>query len=256
MATHALLCEIVIDSTNKWLDAWSTTGGNESVSITEQTYDTIFDVLAAYQVALRALGADWTTATVALDYTISDGRVRISSSANFGVAKWKTGTHGSDNTDTHCGDVLGFSDAADDTGATYHIGDYQHPDGWYAPHGPAADSYDMPVVLGPPPVVVASGLVRRVSNPNTLDDRSMRWEAIYKDKFLPDEASTNEAFADFWRLIARAKPFGYYTDAENETLSGRYAITSPYERLGAAVTRDSAGNAYYSWDMMWHKDPS
>ena len=57
-------------------------------------------------------------------------------------------------------------------------------------------------------------------------------------------------------MIARGTAFGYYTDIENETLSGTYAMLTPSERIAGMAPRESAGSAYYSFDMTWHKDPS
>lgn len=255
--THAMLLQVVIDSTNKWLDVNSVGGGDESVSITEGTYTSIIAALTALETALQGLGGDWAATTVALHHTGSTtGLVKFTGTPATGGIEWKTGAHGSDNLDTHIGTVCGFVDTSDDTGATSHTGTYQHMYGWYAPHGPAYDSQDMPDVEGPEPVRAASGLVRRITNPNDLDDRVMRWEAIYKDHWHPDDSATNEDFVTWWREAARGTSFRYYTAVETPTLAGTFAMITPVNKLSGAMTREGPGAPYFSVDMTWDKDPT
>lgn len=256
MATHALLQNIIIDENNKYLDIWEAGGGAQVVTLTEGTYDDIHDLLDHIQAQIRAKAGNWAAATVSLDHDPDLGRVVFAVSGVTFSLLWKTGTHGSDNDDDHVGTVLGYSDAADDTGAQTYTSDNQHQYGWYAPHGPAFDSQDMPVVLGAPPVIVTAGFVRRVTNPNTLDDRVMRWEAIAAAYWHPDDSATNEDFVTWWRAAARGRPFQYYTDVENETSEGTFAMIDPVERLGASMARESAGSAYFALTMTWQKDPT
>lgn len=62
-----------------------------------------------------AICAAEATGTYTVRYTA--GKVTITRSAGTFSILWKTGTNGSTGTDTHIGTILGFSDAADSTGA-------------------------------------------------------------------------------------------------------------------------------------------
>jgi len=70
--------------------------------------------------------------TITCTFDSSAGKFAITSDGGTFELHWKTGTNGSDNTDTHAGTILGYSDAADDTGATTYTADN-------------AQSYDPPV---------------------------------------------------------------------------------------------------------------
>mgnify|MGYP000248985189 CR=1 FL=1 len=63
------------------------------------------------------------TATITCVYSDSTGKFTISTNGTTLNLLWKTGTNGSDNTDTHVGTTLGFLDNADDTGATSYTSD-------------------------------------------------------------------------------------------------------------------------------------
>ena len=55
--------------------------------------------------------------------TFNGSNVVIARSAGTFQMLWKTGTNGADGTDTHIGSLIGFSDAADDTGALSYTAD-------------------------------------------------------------------------------------------------------------------------------------
>jgi len=69
---------------------------------------------------LEATGAQ--TYTVTYSYTTRKFTITQDTGGTFSIL-WKTGTNGSDGTDIHCGTLLGYSDAADDTGATAYVAD-------------------------------------------------------------------------------------------------------------------------------------
>lgn len=75
--------------------------------------------------------------TITCTYSSSTGKFTITSDGSTFELHWKTGTNGADGTDTHAGTILGYSDAADDTGALTYAADNVQA---YDP--PATPSYD------------------------------------------------------------------------------------------------------------------
>jgi hypothetical protein len=135
MPPPSINTQVVITDDNKWLDVWDAAGGNQQVSLTEQTYDDIPAVCAALQVLLQALGGTWAAATVTVVFDGAvPGMIRIHSNqgAQATTIRWLNGPHGSGFLDNHCGDVLGYDEAADDNGAFFYTSDWQHRHGWYA----------------------------------------------------------------------------------------------------------------------------
>lgn len=112
---------IVITSANKYIDA-TDDGGTIFASITEKTYRTPLELAQALEDALNTASVDvW---TVTYNSTgANKGKFTIASDGTTTSLLWKTGTHGSDNADDHIGTTLGFSDAADDTGANSYNSD-------------------------------------------------------------------------------------------------------------------------------------
>jgi hypothetical protein len=174
MAPPSINTQVLIDSSNKWLDVWDAVGGNQQVSIAEQTYADIPEVCAALQVVLQALGGTWAAATVTVVFDGAvPGMVRIHSNqaVNACTLRWLNGPHGSGALDTHIGTVLGFDDAADDNGAFFYTSDWQHTDGWYAIR--AIRSY------GPPLPNHVGGEFRKVLSQKYAKILTVGWEYTY-----------------------------------------------------------------------------
>jgi hypothetical protein len=70
-------------------------------------------------VAAEAVG------TYTVSYSRTTRKFTITRSAGTLSILWKTGTHGADGTDKHIGTLIGYSDAADDTGALTYAADNQ-----------------------------------------------------------------------------------------------------------------------------------
>jgi len=95
-------------------------GGTKAAEITAQTYKTPKEIASAIETAMNGASVDVITVT----HSNSTGKFTIA--ADSGVTfslLWKTGASGSDNTDEHVGTLIGFSDAADDTGAFTYTSD-------------------------------------------------------------------------------------------------------------------------------------
>lgn len=113
---------IEITSSNQWIDINEGAGElNAQVATGTYLFDTdenIDELESAIKTALDAAG----TLTYTVTFSQSTRKFTISAGSNFSLL-WKTGTHGSDNTDDHIGTQLGYSDAADDTSASSHEAD-------------------------------------------------------------------------------------------------------------------------------------
>jgi hypothetical protein len=244
--TFAFLTQVTIDSTNKWIEV-DIGAGDVPISITEQDYDDVIAVAAALQAALIA-GAH-ASFTVAVGAT---GTVTIARTGNFTIS-WKTGVHGSDNADDHIGDVLGFSDAADDNGgnATFDS-DNQHMYGWYAedPHNKLFfDSKDRKLRVGPATFIAVSGRATRTTLATQVR-RRIDVMGVTPEKFYSAEADTNEDFETWWLDTSSAKPFIYYSNTTLWTNQGKFClIVKQNEDLLEQVPRLTPAAEYYSFSM-------
>lgn len=234
----ALLLQVVIDSTNKYIDI-NIGAGEVNLSIAESTYDSMYDVVVALDAALSAHDAS-------LSATIDeDGSVIIAYSGSFSVL-WKTGTNGSDNTDYHIGTLCGFDDSADDTGASSYTSDNQHMYGYYHAYQLAEDSYDRPKVIGPATFVTNNGTASRVTW-GTQTRRNIKLEYIKDDRFFTSDADTNEAFEDFWEEASAGTPFTFFSDTELWTDEGNYTLLAEdNEDMIKGSPRVGPGDPYYS----------
>ena len=128
---------LTVTASNKFLDFTSDNGTFE-VSIAEKTYKDPHDVAEALASAMNT--AD-TAETFAVVYSNTTGIFTISTSTSAVLSLlWASGTHGSAGTDTHIGTLLGYSDVANDTGATTYAADSAQD--WSAPFTPSFDDSD------------------------------------------------------------------------------------------------------------------
>ncbi|MGV8130802.1 MAG: hypothetical protein ACP5N7_01740 [Candidatus Pacearchaeota archaeon] len=109
---------MIVTASNKWLDV--NEGGPEiNVSITEKAYKDPYELASAIQTALDSACA----ATIVCNYDDSTRKFTITSNGATFQILFKTGIHGSDNTDTHIGTLLGYTDSADKTLALTYTSD-------------------------------------------------------------------------------------------------------------------------------------
>lgn len=241
MGNPAFLLQITIDSTNKWIDI-DIGAGEVNVSIAEDDYDDIYAVASALETALIAEDA---TFTVDVGAT---GTITIARTGSFSIL-WKTGTHGSDNADDHIGDILGYSDAADDTGAATYDSDNQHQYGYYHFKQVSFDSRDRIVELGPTTFKPISGKASR-STWGTQYIREVRLDTIAGSAFFDSLSSTNEAYELFWQQAARGVQFAYYSDTSVPTDEGDYVLdVAANSNLLEGVPRLDPAAEYYSITM-------
>ena len=119
----------VVSSSNKYFD-FKEDGGSALVgTVAEATYpigssDAVSGSLCeAIKTALEATGSG----TYSVSYSTTTQFVTIAVSGAVAATQflWKTGTHGSDNTDDHIGTLLGFDDTADGASAASSVGTIQ-----------------------------------------------------------------------------------------------------------------------------------
>jgi len=251
----ALLTQITIDDTNKWIDINYNGGGEENISLTTGDYDNMFDLVVEIETKLAAAHA---TMVARLEY---NGYINLSSDDSF-IIMWKTGTHGSDNADTHFGSIIGHSDAADTSNLEEHTGDSQHMYGWYPAKLPREDSEDRPWLRGPETFVAVSGEASRTTWA-THSKRRIEYINIPDTLFLESESATNASFEAFWKVAWAGTPFTIYEldgthdhDFGNWTDRGNYVVlASADDDMLGGFARFSPGSAYYSFGFEAVKQP-
>ena len=119
--------EFEVTSANKYIDYRELANGgtNRTATMTEGTYYWGADLAAEIQIQMNAVA-------VAYDWLVSYSSVthKFTITNDFGWIfdlRWKTGPHGSDNADDHIGTLIGFDDAANDTGAGTYTSDNTVP---------------------------------------------------------------------------------------------------------------------------------
>lgn len=125
-------------------------GGSElTATITAAWYKNPEHLADAVATAMNAVA----TANITVTYSKTTGKFTIVSDGATLNILWKTGTNGSDNTDTHIGTKLGYSDAANDTGALTYTSDNAQT--FTAPYTPSYDAAD-PVAAKNQEVMIGS----------------------------------------------------------------------------------------------------
>lgn len=136
---------IVITATNKFIDVTDDIG-TFSVTLTEKIYkspeDLCDEIASKMTVAGASSGADTYTCT----FSSTSGKFTLTSNGTVFSILWKTGAHGSDLLDTHVGTTIGFSDAANDTGALTYTSDNAIT--YTASYTPSYDNADNVIIKG------------------------------------------------------------------------------------------------------------
>lgn len=109
---------MVVSTANNKLN-FTNDDGTFAATIASGTYKTPQALATAVAAAMNTISAGETHSCV---YSTITGKFTISCTGTLLSLLWKTGANGSDNTDTHIGTLLGYSDAADDTGTAATTG--------------------------------------------------------------------------------------------------------------------------------------
>lgn len=114
---------LTVNVSNKYLD-FNIGAGELNAVIAEGTY-TIGNIETEADSLCKAIYDAIVAAEATGTYTVrvvSDTIIITRSAGTFQIL-WKTGTHGSDNTDDHIGTLIGYNDTADDTGSLSYTAD-------------------------------------------------------------------------------------------------------------------------------------
>jgi hypothetical protein len=251
-----MLNQVTDADDNDWLD-FNYNGTVYHVQIPETTYTDIRYTLAALQVAMR--DATSTTDIYCELLTTGHARIRTTSAVTFEL-HWKTGTHGSDGLDDHCGTVLGFLDTANDTGAITYTSDYQVQTIWMAPEYDALDTYDRPRRMGAPTFVAVNGASYRCTW-STHYPRRMRFGFVPVAQFLTakEGTSVNQAFQRFWEEAIDGTPFQLFADGDSIGVGddeGTYClVANENEDMAEGYDRMGPGMEYYPVELRMQLQP-
>jgi hypothetical protein len=185
---------VQITSANKYID-FTDDGGTVAATLSEKIYVSTEDLADEVATKMNAVSTD----TITCVYSSTTGKFTIANSSGAVLSLlFKTGAHGSDNSDDHAGTVLGFSDAADNTGSlTYTSGTAQS---YAAPYTPSYDGADNVVVknaellLGDSTNTIcrkASALSISVSTPASDVESICAESAVSEKLILSREVTTN-----------------------------------------------------------------
>jgi acylphosphatase len=133
-----LMNPIEVVTGNKYLD-FTDQDGTVAAAVPTGWYRSPVELAAAVQAAMRAVSARLPVVTYNSTGS-SAGKFTISCGGSTLSLLWKTGGHGSDNTDDHIGTLLGFADTANKTGSlTYDSTSVQS---WASSYTPSFDNND------------------------------------------------------------------------------------------------------------------
>jgi len=107
-----------VDSTNNKLN-FTDDDGTFTATIPSKVYKNPHELARAIAAAMDTANSG---ETHSVSYSNSTGKFTITSTGTVLSLLWKTGTNGSDFTDTHIGTLIGFSDAADNSGTAAGTG--------------------------------------------------------------------------------------------------------------------------------------
>ena len=242
MAAPPSICtQITIDDTNKYIDCHDGVD-EDTATITTGTYADIWALCSEIQTRVRLLDAGaspygGTTVVPNFDGSVP-GLIKFTFAATCAI-NWKTGTHGSDNTDTHIGTILGFDDSEDDSGASTYTSDYQHQHGFYCVRWPKSYGPEKREAIGGDlRVSLSSQYAKKVHVGFRRNYRIELVELVPELTFVADAtgSNTNRDLETVWQAIAQGDYFRYREDQEVEGTYTDYYLKSPHN-FDEAVTR-------------------
>lgn len=266
--SYAICTAITIGSTNNKLYLKNKAGTPITVTITSGSYADILALCTQIQSDINGAAGIVDTFEVkpVWDATLKASVVKITDSSCSGGDTFELTCTSTTNA---VWATIGYSTAADRTGAAYYYGDYQHTCGWYNGRGPALDTYDRFEMIAAEPFITNSAKAHRVSNPARFNKRVINLVGIPSTKIVTSEATgslVNQDLWTTWTLIAKTTKFNLYYDYDmaayeafpaTASLEGTYQLVEPIDNLGDEILRKTANYlSYYELDMVMEKDPS
>lgn len=129
-----------VDSDDRYLD-FNLGAGALAATVNAKLYKSPHELASALETAMTATGATGTFIVDYKDYGAASGKYYIAHSGGVLNLLWNTGS----NTANTVGDAIGFSVAADDTGASGYFADSAMS--WAAPYSSTADSDVNPLIV-------------------------------------------------------------------------------------------------------------
>lgn len=241
--------QITIDADNKFLDV-DDGGGEDTATMTEGTYDDIYAVATELETQLQVIDATYSVSVNSI------GRCVITRGAgNFDIL-WVTGTHGTGGLDNHCGDLFGFSDAADDTGTDSYTSDDAVSLTWFCPTVPRFDSKDRVGITGAKTFVSMRGSAYHLAA-ESYYYRTFRLQWLTSEKTFYAEYDPDWYPFDYaWYHMAKGyqvRIYYHYDDAA-PTLLGTYHLVVPENADLRGMQRYSESAEYYSVELTFVRE--
>lgn len=209
---------IVITATNKFIDI-TDDSGTVLVTLTEAVYKDPIEFAAhvdsVASAALLASGGDDFSCT----YDSSTGKFTMATTTGTLMSiLWKTGTKGADNTDTHVGTTMGYSDAADDTGALSYTSDSALS--YVAGYTPSYDNADNVIVKSAELLIgdASDNVCRKASNVSiSIDTPSVDSDSICSASGLYEKVASGRSVTMTASIILAAHEAHIYNKFLNAT---------------------------------------
>jgi len=242
----ALQAQITLTST-MYLDA-NFGGGEESLSISAQTFDDIHALCTAVQSGMVA----WESSS-GQSCTVSDeGIVTIACNESHSLL-FATGSHVASSLHT----ILGFYDA-NTTSATSHDGYYQHQYGWYPPKYPTFMGPWKPQAVGGEMRHTLSGTNAKKLHTAFHHTYEVAFALISSEYVFTEYATGDDSNKDLehvWQEGAQGDFVTWYTDASDTGSGTKCYILSPHDWAGV-VTRPHTDYHAYDLSMTFREQES
>lgn len=217
MGYPAIQCQIVIDSSNKYLNFDLNPTGAPSLKTATLTAATYADIHALISHINTVIHAD---VVATLDVAVSSTGVVsfLDDDSDFEIL-WNTGANAGSTT----GPILGFTVTADSgtspevANGTYGFySNYQHQYGWYAPHSVSRDTGLRQFFIGGKTRYTLNRTSAKRLYIGTGNKRTMDFNLVRNYKTFEADATgsyTNQAFESVWERMVRGESWRYYPDA-------------------------------------------
>jgi len=254
MTMPSLCVPITITATNKWISfkyPHDSAEYNAAVAVGE--YADIYALLNALGDAMQVVCAAYETSWLEVKTDGAIGGLTEFYTDNSLEILWHTGTHGAEGAHDHIGDVLGYSDAADDEILVpgYLVSDFQHQGGWYHNASPMDDSLPQLEHVGSDLQTTLDQTDACVIDICTRHQWDLEFFAIPKEAMFAQfatGANLNRDLETVWRAMVGGSKAIYRPDYTVPATHHHLWLEKPRALLGAAK-RAGKTQAYWRIDL-------